>query len=53
MTLNHLLFVDDVVLFGTGTVDEWMDFDVILETFYSTLGMCISIEKLGFLFSDL
>ena len=47
MTLNHLLFVDDVVLFGIGTVEEWMDFDVILETFCSSSGMRISLEKSG------
>ena len=47
MTLNHLLFVDDAVLFGIGTVEEWMDFDVILETFCPESGMCISLEKSG------
>ena len=53
MTLNHLFFFNDVVLFGTHTVDEWMAFDVILETFCSASGMNISLDKWRFLFSDL
>ena len=53
MSLTHLLFVDDVVLFGMGTLEEWMDFEVILDTFCSASGMCIRMEKLGFLFSEL
>ena len=53
MTLTNLLFVDNVVLFCIGTVDEWMAFDVILETFCAASGMFISLEKSGFLFSDL
>ena len=53
MALTHRLFVDDVILFGMGIVDEWMAFDVILETFCAASGMCISLEKYGFLFSDL
>ena len=51
--LTHLLFVDDVILFGMGTVVEWMAFDVIQETFSSASGMSISLDKSGFLFSDL
>ena len=47
MYLTHLLFVDDVVLFSMGTLEEWMAFKVILDTFCSASGMCISIEKSG------
>ena len=51
--LTHLLFVDDVTLFGMGTVMEWMDFDVLLENFCSTSGMSISMNKSGFLFNEM
>ena len=51
--LTHLLFVDDVIVFGMGTVVEWMDFDVILETFCLASSMSISLDKSGFLFSEL
>ena len=44
--------MDDVVLFGLGTLEEWLYFEVILETFCLASGMCISIEKSGFLFND-
>ena len=45
--------MDDVVFFGIGTSEEWVDFDVILGTFCSASGMNISLEKSGFLFSEL
>ena len=47
LTLTHLLFVDDVVLFGLGTMLEWMDFEVILET------LCAASGMYGFLFNEL
>ena len=53
MTLTHLLFVDDVILFGLDIFDEWRAFDVLLDTFCAAPGMCISLEKSSFLFSDL
>ena len=52
LALTHLLFVDDVILLGTGTLSEWMAFDVILETFCKASGMCISIDKSCFLHNN-
>ena len=37
--LTHLLFVDDVILFGLGTYEEWITFKVILDTFCEAFGM--------------
>ena len=53
LALTHLLFVDDVILLGTGTLLEWMDFEVILSTFCKASGMSISVDKLGFLYNNL
>ena len=53
LALTHLLFVDDVILLGSDTLSEWMAFDVILNTFCKASGMCFSLEKSSFLFSNL
>ena len=49
LVLRHLLFVDDVILLGTSTLQEWIAFDVILSTFCKASGMCISLDKSCFL----
>ena len=53
LALTHLLFVDDVILLGTGTLHEWMAFKVILSTFCKASGMSISLEKSGFLYNNI
>ena len=51
--LTHLLFVDDVILFGLGSFEEWMAFKVILDTFCEVSGMCINMDKSYFIHYDL
>ena len=53
LALTHLLFVDDVILLGTGTLHEWMAFEVILSTFCKAYGMRISLEKSVFLYNNI
>ena len=53
LALTHLLFVDDVVLLGIGTIEEWFPFEVILDIFFKDSGMCISVDKYGFLFNNM
>ena len=53
LALTHLLFVDDVILLGTGTLHEWMAFEVILNTLCKVSGMSISLQKLGFLYNNI
>ena len=50
--LTHLLFVDDVILLGSGTLSKWMAFVVILSRFYKASGMCISVDKSSFLYNN-
>lgn len=44
-TLTQLLFVDDVLLVGLGSVDEWVVFKDILNLFCLAIGMQIRIQK--------
>ena len=53
LNLTHLLFVDDVILFGLGTVEEWQNYKDILDTFCSTTGIEISVAKSSFLYNDI
>ena len=51
--LTHLLFIDDVILFGLDSFEEWMAFKVILDTFCEASGMRINMDKSCFLHNDL
>ena len=51
-SLTHLLFVDDVILLGTGSLSEWMAFDIILSKFCKASGMNISLDKSCFLYNN-
>ena len=50
--LTHLLFVDDVLLFGVGTIEEWQHFKILLDLFCSATGMSISEAKSSFLYNE-
>ena len=52
LSLTHLLFVDDVILFGYGTFEEWIAFKVLLDTFCEASGMFINSEKSCFHFNN-
>ena len=52
LSFTHLLFVDDVILFGTSTFEEWVAFKVILDTFCTASGMSINMDKSCFLFNN-
>ena len=53
LSLTHLLFVDDVIMFATGTFKEWVAFKVILDTFCATSGMHINMDKSCFLHNNM
>ena len=52
LSLTHLRFVDDVILFCYVTFEEWVAFKVILDTFCTASGMCINLDKSCFLFNN-
>ena len=52
LSITHLLFVDDVLLFGIATVNEWCAFKEALDLFCSVFGMVASMEKSSFLFQN-
>ena len=53
LSLTHLLFVDDVIMFGVGSFEEWMALKVILDTFCEASSMSINLDKSCFLHNDL
>ena len=52
LSLTHLLFDDDVILFGIGTVNEWGSYKEALELLCSAMGMAVSTEKSSFLYQN-
>ena len=52
LSLTHLFFVDDVILFGLAIVEEWHAFKEALDLFCSATGMTISREKSSFLYNE-
>ena len=52
LSLTHLLFVDDVILFGIGTFEEWIALKVLLDIFCEASGMLINSEKSCFLYNN-
>ena len=47
--IAYLLFVDDVLLFGKGTMEEWIVFHEIIWLFFAASGMKINMQKSSFL----
>ena len=43
--VTHLLFVDDVILFGLGNIKDWKVLHSLLYLFYNATGMEINAEK--------
>lgn len=46
--VTHLLFVDDVLLFGVGSKKDWFHFHKILMVFCDASGLNININKSSF-----
>ena len=50
LSLTHFLFVDDVILIGVGTVEEWSAYKGALDLFCLELGMYVISLKSSFLY---
>lgn len=48
--ITHLLFVDDILLFGKGSKEEWVHFHAILENFCDASGLAVNASKSSFLY---
>jgi hypothetical protein len=46
--ITHLMFVDDVILFGSGSISEWEVFKEVLELFCKATGMDFSPTEVCF-----
>jgi hypothetical protein len=49
LRITHLMFVDDVILFGSGNITEWEVFKEVLDLFFQATGMAFSPQKSSFL----
>jgi len=47
--ITHLMFVDDIILFGNGSFNEWILYKDLLERFIKATGMAFSPHKSMFL----
>jgi len=45
LAITHLLFVDDIVIFGTSSLREWAKLHGIFSTFSLASGMVINFDK--------
>ena len=52
LSLTHFLFVDDVILIGVGTIEEWSAYKGALDLFCLASGMSISSLKSSFLYQN-
>lgn len=48
VTLTHTLFVDDVLIFGDGSLLEWLHYKYLINLFCGVSGMTINPRKSSF-----
>ena len=47
-SITHLFFIDDVLIFGIDSLDEWMSYKEIINLFYKASEMSVSLRKSSF-----
>ena len=50
LALTHILFVDDVIIYGMGDVEDWTEINRILKLFCCASGMQLNFDKSCFIF---
>jgi len=53
LCLTHLMFVDDVLIMGTDSEQDWKNFKNMLEAFYKVTRLEVNFLKLTFLFNNI
>ena len=53
LSITHILFVNDVVLFGHGSYVEWLQLRHIVDLFCAATCMAISCDKSAFLYHNI
>ena len=48
LSISHILFVDDMLIFGRGSMEEWSCYHSIISLFCYASGMMVSAEKMYF-----
>ena len=49
LNITHLIFVDDVILFGSGNFSEWESFKEVMDLCCNAMGLGFSLQKSYFL----
>jgi len=49
LKITHLMFVDDIVLFGNGKSSEWKVYKQVFDLFFQATGMAFNPQKSTFL----
>jgi len=47
--ITHLIFVDDVIILGSGNITEWKADKEVFDLFYKVTGISVSPQKYLFL----
>jgi hypothetical protein len=53
LVLTHLLFVDDVLILGIGSIEEWIELKKIISTFCQATRVEVNCQKSCFLFNNM
>lgn len=50
--ITHLFFVDDILIFGFGSVGEWKEYNDIFQVFCQASGMEDNLQNSSFIYNN-